>query len=152
MADIVHRIGISAPISQVYEALTTVDGLSGWWTRNTSGHSEIGGKLSFRFLRSTGEVMGGFDMNVVELVPNKKVQWKVVDGPADWIETDIVFHLSEADNKTIVIFGHKNWRESNEHMSHCSMKWATFLLSLRELVETGKGKPAPEDLKIDNWN
>jgi hypothetical protein len=32
------------------------------------------------------------------------------------------------------------------------MKWAVFLLSLRDLVERGKGKPAPEDLKIDNWN
>ena len=37
-------------------------------------------------------------------------------------------------------------------MAHCSMKWATFLLSLKELVETGRGKPSPEDLKIDNWN
>jgi len=32
------------------------------------------------------------------------------------------------------------------------MKWATFLLSLRALAETGKGKPSPGDLKIDNWN
>jgi hypothetical protein len=32
------------------------------------------------------------------------------------------------------------------------MKWATFLLSLRALLETGKGKPSPDDLKIDNWN
>jgi hypothetical protein len=32
------------------------------------------------------------------------------------------------------------------------MKWATFLLSLRDYVETGKGKPSPHDLKIDNWN
>jgi hypothetical protein len=37
-------------------------------------------------------------------------------------------------------------------MAHCSMKWATFMLSLRELVETGKGRPSPVDLKIDNWN
>jgi hypothetical protein len=29
---------------------------------------------------------------------------------------------------------------------------ATFLLSLRALTETGKGKPSPDDLKIDNWN
>jgi len=25
-------------------------------------------------------------------------------------------------------------------------------LSLKALVETGKGKPAPDDIKIDNWN
>ena len=39
-----------------------------------------------------------------------------------------------------------------EFMAHCSMKWAVFLLGLRELMETGKGKPAPADMKIDNWN
>jgi hypothetical protein len=32
------------------------------------------------------------------------------------------------------------------------MKWATFLFSLRALAETGKGRPNPEDQKIDNWN
>jgi hypothetical protein len=32
------------------------------------------------------------------------------------------------------------------------MKWATFLLSLRQLVETGSGRPAPDDLKIDDFN
>jgi len=32
------------------------------------------------------------------------------------------------------------------------MKWATFLLSLKEFVEAGKGRPAPADVKIDNWN
>ena len=32
MVDILHRIGITAPTEAVYTALTTVDGLSAWWT------------------------------------------------------------------------------------------------------------------------
>jgi uncharacterized protein YndB with AHSA1/START domain len=31
MADIVHRIGIKAPVSKVYAALSTVEGVAGWW-------------------------------------------------------------------------------------------------------------------------
>jgi hypothetical protein len=31
-------------------------------------------------------------------------------------------------------------------------KWAVFLLGLKSLVETGKGAPDPNDIKIDNWN
>jgi hypothetical protein len=27
-----------------------------------------------------------------------------------------------------------------------------FLMSLKELIETGKGKPHPDDVLIDNWN
>ena len=53
---------------------------------------------------------------------------------------------------TIVMFGHRKWREEVEFMGHCSTKWATYLLSLRDLVETGKGKPAPNDLMISNWH
>jgi hypothetical protein len=30
-------------------------------------------------------------------------------------------------------------------------RWAV-LLSLKSLVETGKGAPEPNDIKIDNWN
>jgi hypothetical protein len=37
-------------------------------------------------------------------------------------------------------------------MHHCSTKWAVFLMSLKALVETGNGTPAPGDVKIDNWN
>jgi hypothetical protein len=44
------------------------------------------------------------------------------------------------------------WREANEFMHHCSTKWATFLLSLKQLVETGAGAPDPIDLQISDWH
>ena len=69
-----------------------------------------------------------------------------------WVGTDVTFDLSQVDGQTLIVFGHRNWREAVEFTAHCSMKWATFLLSLRELVETGRGRPSPDDLKIDNWN
>ena len=91
-------------------------------------------------------------MEVRELSPSKAVKWRCLEGPAEWIGTDITFELSEQDDQTILLFGHRKWREAVEFTSHCSMKWAVFLLSLREYVETGTGKPSPHDLKIDNWN
>ncbi len=33
-------------------------------------------------------------------------------------------------------------------MAHCSARWAYFLLSLKSLLETGKGTPFPEDLRF----
>jgi hypothetical protein len=91
-------------------------------------------------------------MEVKESNPGKSLRWRCVDGPPDWIGTDITFQLSQQDGQAILIFGHRNWKEATESTAHCSMKWAVFLLSLREYVETGKGKPSPHDLKIDNWN
>jgi len=43
---------------------------------------------------------------------------------------------------------HAKWRSPVDFMHHCSTKWATFLLSLRELLEHGSGRTAPHDLKI----
>ena len=152
MVDIIHRVGIKAPASQVYEALATVVGVAGWWTTETCGDSSVGGKMTARFSSPSGEQMGGFDWDVVELTSQQRVLWRVTDGPEEWVGTDIDFRLSEEDDYTIVKFGHRNWREEVDFMGHCSTKWATFLLSLRDVVETGKGRPAPYDLKIDSWN
>jgi uncharacterized protein YndB with AHSA1/START domain len=152
MVDIVQRVGIKAPAAKVYAALSTIDGLAGWWTRETAGSSKVGGTIAFRFRTETGAEIGGFDMDVLELVPDQKVRWRVKAGPAEWVGTDIEFVLSRQDDYTVVMFGHRKWREEVEFMAHCSTKWATFLLSLRDLVEAGKGQPAPNDLKISNWH
>jgi uncharacterized protein YndB with AHSA1/START domain len=152
MVDIIHRIGIKAPISKVYAALATVAGVAGWWTQETSGESKPGGALTFSFRNPQGEQIGKMVMSVVALSPEQRVHWRVTDGPSEWLGTDLTFELSQHGEQTILLFGHKNWREPVEFMAHCSMKWATFLLSLRDLVETGRGKPAPDDLKIDDWN
>jgi uncharacterized protein YndB with AHSA1/START domain len=152
MVDIIHRIGIRAPVAAVYNALTTLDGLGHWWTEEVRGETCIGGRIEFSFRTKTGDLLGRMVMAVQDLDANKAVRWRCVEGPEEWVGTDITFELSEQDGQTIILFGHRNWREAVEATYHCSMKWATFLLSLREYLETGTGKPSPHDLKIDNWN
>jgi hypothetical protein len=41
------------------------------------------------------------------------------------------------------------WNSENAFFHHCSTKWATFLLSLRDYVENGVGRPFPNDIKIE---
>ena len=148
MVDILHRVGVrgSSP-DDVYAALTTLEGLSGWWARDTTGTPDaVGGVVAFRF------VPGGFDMRVVELLPGKRVLWEVVEGPAEWVGTQVSFELSQAGDFTIVLFEHRGWTEPVEFMYHCSTKWATYLVSLKQLVETGAGAPDPDDLPISDWH
>ena len=61
MVDIIHRVGIAASADEVYTALTTNDGLSRWWTTDTSGAGDVGSIIKFRF----GD--GGPDFEVIEL-------------------------------------------------------------------------------------
>jgi uncharacterized protein YndB with AHSA1/START domain len=145
MVDILHRVGMKAMSAEVYKALTTVHGLAGWWTTDTNGDGD--GLLKFRF----GE-LGGFDMKVVDLKPNARVSWEVLDGPDEWIATTVSFDINQDGEWAIVLFEHAGWREPVEFMNHCSTKWATFLLSLKALMETGVGAPHPRDLQISNWH
>lgn len=147
MADILHRVGIRSSLDEVYRALTTREGLAGWWTRETQGEGEAGGELRFRF----GE-KGGFGIRVLEAQTAEHVLWEVVDGPEEWIGTRIRFDLREEDDHAIVLFRHQGWREPVEFMHHCSTKWGVFLMSLKSLLEDGTGAPHPDDVKIDNWN
>ena len=145
--DIHHRIGVvSDTTDHVFTALTTVDGLAGWWTRDTTGDASIGGKLELRF------IPGGFDLEVIEVVAGELVRWTVLDGPDEWIGTTIEFRLSTSGDYTIVNFAHHGFAEWNEFLSHCSTKWASYLLSLKELVETGTGRPSPDDVQISDWH
>jgi uncharacterized protein YndB with AHSA1/START domain len=147
MADILHRIGVeqSSP-QQVYDALTTLDGLAGWWAENTAGQTDPGGVIEFRF------GPGDIDMQVAELDPGRLVRWDVVGGPEEWIGTSVRWDLRQDGDYTIVLFRHEGWREPVEFMHHCSTKWGTFLMSLKQLVETGTGAPDPRDVPISDWH
>jgi uncharacterized protein YndB with AHSA1/START domain len=148
MVDILHRVGVkpSTP-EKVYEALTTVDGLAGWWSTDVKGNGDVGGVLQFRF-----PPVGGFDMEVLELKAAERVVWQVVDGPEEWIGTTVEWDLRQSGDYTIVLFKHQGWKEPVEFMHHCSTKWGSYLMSLKSLVETGKGTPAPDDVQISDWH
>jgi uncharacterized protein YndB with AHSA1/START domain len=146
MVDILHRVGITAPQDAVYRALTTAEGLASWWTRDTCGDGTAGGVLEFRF------EPGGFDMTVLEADQPERVRWEVIDGPDEWVGTHISWELRTEGDYTIVMFAHEGWREPVEFMHHCSTKWGTFLMSLKSLLETGSGAPAPDDVKVSDWH
>lgn len=148
MNDIRHRIGIrGATTAQVYGALATIEGLANWWTRDTHGDPKLGGEIEFRFLP------GQIRMGVRELVPGKLVRWEgLPGGPEEWVGTDISFELRQEGDYAIVLFEHRGWAEPVEFLYHCSTKWASYLFSLKQLLETGTGAPAPDDFQISDWH
>jgi uncharacterized protein YndB with AHSA1/START domain len=147
MAEIRHRVGVNAPVAQVYRAIATPDGVREWWTRDVSGDGQVGSELVFGFPSPDR----GATMEVVELVPDRTVVWHVVKGPDEWVGTTITFDLSETDDETAVMFTHAGWREPVGFMHHCSTKWAYFLLSMKHAVEGGAATPWPDDELISSW-
>jgi uncharacterized protein YndB with AHSA1/START domain len=145
MADIRHRVCISAPLADVYEAVATPQGISNWWTRDgVRGEPREGSKLEFYFGRPEPDAV----MEITRLSPAGHVSWNCIAGADEWVGTKLDFDLAESGDETVVMFRHADWRSPSEFMAHCSARWAYFLLSLKSLMETGTGTPVPEDLKF----
>ena len=143
--EIWHEIHINAPPGKVYQAVTDIEKLAHWWTTDTRGKSAVGEKLEFWFY-------GHFsaEMMVTALKANELVQWLVTErGIPDWANTEIEFKISRQSYQTILHLRHSKWREDAEMFPECSMHWAIYLLSLKEFVETGKGRPHPYDLPVN---
>ncbi|MEO6602308.1 MAG: SRPBCC domain-containing protein [Polyangiaceae bacterium] len=138
------RVGISATPDAVYEALTDTKKLAAWWTSDTRGDgTRVGGRLEFWF----GTFCQKFEVKALDR--GKRVVWKATEeGMEEWVPTEVSFTLTTKEATTIVNFTHGGWAARSDFFVHCSTKWVTFLLSLKALLETGEGRPAPHDLKI----
>lgn len=144
MADILHRIIIEASPEKVYRALTEQDGLSAWWT-HAKTQGKVGSTASFLF-GPNGEHQ--VVMEITDLTKNERVAWQCVDGP--WINTGAFQFLIQPDERGSALkFSHSGWTEADEFFMHCNSKWGFFLtVSLKNLLETGKGQPHPNDPDI----
>lgn len=133
-----HRLLINQSVEKVYEAITTQEGLSGWWTPNTVARPEVGSVLKFTF-----EPEYTKEMQVEALHPYRLVKWRCLKAYEDWIGTSLIFELEPHVKGTVLIFHHQGWKNYNDHVASCSFDWALFLRSMRLLCETGKGTPYP---------
>jgi uncharacterized protein YndB with AHSA1/START domain len=145
--EIWHELLVHVPPAALYGALTDPSKIAHWWTTGARGDSTLGGKLEFWFGDYQGSVA-----EITALEPHELVRWHVSGGRVqDWLETDVEFRILQVEGRTILHFRHSNWREDAKIFPHCSLGWAVFLLSLKEFVETGKGRPYPYDLPINLW-
>ena len=132
-----HRLLIEKPVENVYEALTTQEGIAGWWTPETLAKPEVGSVSVFSFDGHSIEI------KVEELKPYSLVKWRVLKASEEWNETTVTFELQPHAKGMILVFHHEGWKEYSNHLASCSYDWALFLRSLKFLCEKGKGFPYP---------
>jgi uncharacterized protein YndB with AHSA1/START domain len=145
--EILHRISIDASPERGHELVSTKSGLEQWWSGHpVEGDETIGGRLSFSF--------GGPDpaavMQIVEDRPEQTI-WRCVDGPADWLDTEIEFEFRpNSDGGTTLLFTHANWNDANEFMANCSSEWASYLIGIKKGLEGGAFTPYPVG-QVSRW-
>ncbi len=143
MATIRHRVGIVAPEHEVWTALTEPKRLAGWWSSSADGSSERGGTLNLEF-----EGLTTLSFHVIHRSEDRLLHLMNIDGPGAWKASDLEFHLERGESQTFVIMKHYNDQASEDDFQFFMTKWPIFLVSLKSFIETGKGQPFPDDIKI----
>lgn len=136
MEAIRHKLVIKEAPAKIFDAITTEEGIKGWWAKQTIAKPQVGFVNVFTFENDRNE------FRVTELVPNRKVEWLGVQAFEEWIDTTISFNLEEKDGKTVLRFAHSGWKAATDTFAVCSYDWAQFLRSLKSFCETGTGSPA----------
>jgi len=131
----------------VYEALTSPEGLRGWWSMDAEVATEVGGHIVFRF--------GGTDatMRIDRLEPGREVVWTCVDqhfGRSDdtlrdgeWNGTVLRFQIAHScAGGTELLFTHEGLTPDLACYGICESGWTHYIkVSLREYLEAGVGRP-----------
>jgi len=130
-----HLFHINASRQDVFNAISSIKGLSNWWTADTNGNSDLGGIIQFRFATS-----GGPDMKVTEIIPGERVSWECVASPHGWLGHKFTFKLDENDGKTRVRFSHSGFPEEDDGYAICTFSWGRYMESLRQYCQTGNGE------------
>jgi uncharacterized protein YndB with AHSA1/START domain len=142
MPDIMHRIKITAPPEQVYQALTTADGIRNWWTRDAELDQQIGGIGEFRFYERRFVAR----VKVDELTPPTRVGWTVTN--AAWDGKTIQFDLEADGSDSWLSLAHRGFSNADQGYARATTRWGYYLLSLRRYLQTGKGTPNPDDTDL----
>jgi hypothetical protein len=131
------------------EAFAAITNVRGWWSEEIEGVTDkVGGEFDHHF-----KDVHRCRIRVTELVPGRKVAWRVLDNyfnfitdQAEWKDTEVVFEISETDGGAEVRFTHVGLVPQYECYDVCSNAWSGYLDgSLRSLINTGKGQPNPRE-------
>lgn len=128
------------------EVFNAVVDVRGWWSKNVVGGTAATGD---EFVYDVPGVHN-CRIRLVEVVPNQRMVWLVVDNTfsfvedqEEWTNTEIRFEISRRDDgRTELRFIHIGLLPEFECYEVCHKSWGFYVgHSLRKLITTGTGQP-----------
>jgi hypothetical protein len=127
------------------EVFDAINNVRGWWSEEIEGSTvKLNSEFDYHY-----EDVHRCKIKIIELVPNKKVVWSVLDNyfkftkdKSEWKGTKIIFDISEKDNKTEMRFTHRGLVPAYECYEICRDAWTGYIQkSLSNFITTGMGQP-----------
>jgi hypothetical protein len=123
------------------EVFAAINNVRGWWSGELEGDTtRLGDEFTYRY-----KDVHSSRQKITEMVPGKKVAWRVVDSHLDfvrnkteWTGTAIVFDIAKAGDKTELRFTHEGLVPNFECFEGCSGAWGEIIAGgLRNLIVNG---------------
>jgi len=127
------------------EVFTAINNVRGWWSEEIEGGTgQLNDQWTYHF-----QDVHRCKMKIIELIPNKKVVWMVVENhfnftkdQSEWVGNKIIFEITEKNNKTQLQFTQSGLVPQYECYDVCKNAGSTYIQkSLFNLITTGKGQP-----------
>ncbi len=140
MTTIHHQVSIGARVEKVYQAISTPEGISTWWDKQTPVQTDRGLVLE----HNPGPEHGVVQLRVVELIPNKRIEWECISehpasSPASaWTGTHFVFELGEGTNvaSNTVDFRQVGYDEQSQFFEFNKVAWGEVMQNLKKVLES----------------
>ena len=137
MKTILHVLNVASSPEDVFKAITTANGLSGWWSTKVTAEENVGGSVAFTFRGDFNPIMEITKFNKYSLIV-----WKCIDGHDPWKNNQFIFELKRHEELVQLKFIQNYAVElSDEAYGIYNFNWGYYLQSLKEYCENGIGKP-----------
>jgi hypothetical protein len=142
MNNFTTSFAVSQTPTDVFDAINNV---RGWWGEDVEGSNDkVGDEFTYRV-----QDIHYSQLKVIELIPNEKVVWLVLDNhmnfvedQTEWVGTKISFEITSKGDQTEVRFAHQGLVPQYECFDVCSNAWGSLMhSSLPSLITTGTGQP-----------
>ncbi len=142
MNNFTASFAVSQTPTEVFDAINNV---RGWWGEDVGGSNDkVGDEFTYRV-----QDIHYSRLRVIELIPNVKVVWLVLDNQmnfvedqTEWVGTKISFEVANKGDQMEVRFAHLGLLPQFECFGVCSNAWGSLMhSSLPKLITTSKGQP-----------
>ena len=138
MPDILFQFDSSADRTALLEALTTHEGITGWWTDRAEVPSATGEDLVLTFDAAPAPFHLRLDASAPE-----QVTWSYNGFPPHWQGTAIEWSLSDNPDGpgTRVHFRHGGWQSDGDPLPSVAYTWGLLMRALKRYAESGERAP-----------
>ena len=126
------KLTVDQTPEEVFNAVRNVRGWwSGYYSEDIKGDTE---KLNDEFSFRAGGGAHYSRQKLIEVIPNKKIVWLIIDSKLDFVEKKdewtgmkMIFDISKKGNKTQLIFTHEGLVPEIECYNSCAPAWSQYL-------------------------